>query len=134
MRSFPWLRIIAVLLILIWAVYEIQPSWVWYSLPKEQQMNSRTMRSLLLRRRLPISRSNGSSRYPEKRADISSQIADLSQKIDEQKKKLEDLQNRAIPLGLDLKGGVHVVLKVVMAETRTSRRSRNPKNNKIAVS
>ena len=117
MRSVPWWKIVVVLVVLIWAVYQVYPSVVWYSLPREQQNEFKNDEILRLEKEmddLKVKRESADTK--EKRDEISSQIANLSRQISQQKNILKRKQQKAIPLGLDLKGGVHVVLKVELAE------------------
>lgn len=107
MKSVPlwkWLLILAV--IAVSALY-LYPSYVWYSLDEQirNDPNVHTPEVQEVLDRIAELRESGDE------ANID-EIARLEEDLQEKRDALYDLRQRAIPLGLDLAGGMHVVLEV----------------------
>jgi SecD/SecF fusion protein len=120
MRSVPLWKIILVALVIIWGVWEVYPSILWYSRPQVEQLNVTSTEIEQMRTQmeeLVEQREEAEDRQVQE--DLSEEITQLSQEIESRRGELKDLQHQAIPLGLDLKGGVHVVLKVDTTETES---------------
>lgn len=113
MQSVPLWKIILVVLLIAWAVYQVYPSLVWYSLPRDQQLAFTNPEIEQYRERIvQLEQEREQEETQERRDAISIEIAELGRKIDQERDNLKAIQQKAIPLGLDLRGGVHVVLKV----------------------
>jgi len=115
MKSVPLWKVVLVAVVLIWGVYQVYPSFVWYSLDKADRDSFKTAEIRQLETQvIDLENQRIEAETAEQRDALSAQITDLSRNIDELRNKMQAMQQQAIPLGLDLKGGVHVVLKVDM--------------------
>nr|HPO10728.1 hypothetical protein [bacterium] len=92
----PWkvFVIVATLLVSLWALL---PSFQWYSVPYESRSLRTTPRLTELQEAV-----NDPTRKSE----------DILKDYNSEKDRVKTLQEKAIRLGLDLQGGVHLVLQV----------------------
>ncbi len=108
-----WWKLLLVLGIMAWSLYEIYPTMVWYSLPEIDRIEFKTDEIRALEAQMAVLETERqAAESTERQGELSGQITDLSKQIDDLRSELKVKQQRSIPLGLDLKGGVHVVLKV----------------------
>jgi len=114
-HSVPLWKIVLVAALIVWGVWQVYPSLVWYSMPKLDRDTFRTEEIRQLEEKIAaLEQQRKEAESPEAQANLSAEITQLSQEIDEQVNKLKRLRAESVPFGLDLQGGVHVVLKVDM--------------------
>ncbi|HNT33432.1 MAG TPA: protein translocase subunit SecD [bacterium] len=114
MPTFQVWKPIVVLVVLIAAVFAVYPSVRWYSLSPEDRINQQSteeMREVEAR----IEQMKSENRQDE--------IPAARSEYDELKAKFGQLRRRAIPLGLDLQGGIHAVLQVEIEQLLEDRRA-----------
>lgn len=99
----PW-KIIVVVLVLFGSLWTLIPTFRWYSIPNEYRSH----------RKSPVLAEIEDSLAQIKDATSSDDIytVQLREKYDAERARVNELQDKAIRLGLDLQGGVHLVLDV----------------------
>ena len=110
----PWKWFLILFVILVSALY-LYPSVVWYRMDPEirNKSNPRTERIVEIDSEIEQIRSATDT-------ESMSRLAELEEERQDIRDRLHNLRKKAIPLGLDLAGGMHVVLEVEGAtETET---------------
>ncbi len=92
----PW-KIAVVVTILLASLWVLVPTFRWYSIPAQYRTAQKTQRLIDLQDKLD---------------DPDADVENLREQIREEEDRIQELQNNAIQLGLDLQGGVHLVLDV----------------------
>jgi SecD/SecF fusion protein len=117
-RSVSIWRIVFVLAIIGVSIYYVYPSFVWYTLPREDRIEFKTDEIRQLEQELhQMDQERQETEDTDEAATLSAQMTQLSEQIDDLRGNLKGMQDAAIPLGLDLKGGIHVVLRVQFDES-----------------
>jgi len=114
-QSVPVWKIILVAALIVWGVWQVYPSVVWYSHEKIDRDTFRTDEIRQLEEDIKtLEQQRQAAETQEERDKLSTDITRDSKKIDDLIGVLKKQRQKAIPFGLDLQGGVHVVLKVDM--------------------
>ncbi len=92
----PW-KIVLVVVILLYSLWVLVPTYQWYSIPAEHRTEQESPRLIELQ---------------EKLDDPDADVENLREQIQEEETQIQNLHDKAIRLGLDLQGGVHLVLDV----------------------
>ncbi len=114
-HSVPVWKIVLVAALVVWGVWQVYPSLVWYSLDKLDRDTFRTDAIRQLEEQITaLEQQRLAAESPEQRDELSVEMTRLRKQADEMINDLKAMRAEAVPFGLDLQGGVHVVLKVDM--------------------
>ena len=119
MRAVPLWKWLVILFSLLVGAYYLYPSFIWYSYPPDirNSTDPKTPEILAIDAQLAEIRSaTGEARSDTALRELETERQDLTDS-------LHRLRKRALPLGLDLAGGMHVVLEIAKsqgAETSTA--------------
>jgi SecD/SecF fusion protein len=118
MQRVQWWKFLLLGLLMAYAVFELYPSLVWYSMPAVNrfQLTSPEMQALEAQIADLQNQRDAEGVTPEEREEIVAEIGNLRDQWTEKREKLEDLQAQALSMGLDLQGGIHLVLKVELED------------------
>lgn len=109
----PW-KFVLLLFLVAGAVYYLYPSVQWYSMPAPQRNALRSDRTDELDAEIArlLATRDASGLSEEEKQAINENLSQLRKQREDERRRLEELQDKALNMGLDLQGGIHLVLQV----------------------